>query len=307
MLLIPASTRSDIDYESYGALASGLVGSGDPLTDTLTFTLPGDGEYSIDSIRDYTDPNAVFLIDPGGWTQVGFINQPEVTDELNQIRLEAEKELDVPFISGITGGVRYTEREKDFINRRQFIRANSTWVAGPNGALVAPISASTVIGQTNDGGTGIPIIAYNPAGLVSDGTYTLDPASNPPSWIVEEEVLTLYAMANIDDEWNGVPVRGNFGFQYIDTDQASTGTLAGVGTQTIEESYDNFLPSANLSFEIQEDTFLRFAAARSLTRARLDQLAANQDLMTNPAVCQDTDADGQPDFDSAKLQSSRRL
>ncbi|MEO0755055.1 MAG: TonB-dependent receptor, partial [Pseudomonadota bacterium] len=109
---------------------------------------------------------------------------------------------------------------------------------------------------------------------------------------------TIYGMADIDHEFSGVPVRGNVGFQWVDTTQKSTGTLNFFGNQTlqtVEESYDDFLPSLNLSAEIQDNTFLRFAAAKTVTRPRLDQLAANQGLDTNNNVCIDTDGDELPD------------
>lgn len=298
--------RSDIDYESYAALASGLVGNGQgPLNDDLTIFFDDDGEYRLDPSQDYTDPETLFLIDPGGWGQVGFINEPMVEDELTQIRLEAEREMDMPFISGLVGGILFTERTKEFELGRAFLRSNDTWFAGPNGALVNDIPGSIVVGTTDDGGTGFPIVAYDPAALVNDGTYTVDPTSGP-AWIVDEEILTLYGMANFDTEFAGVPVLGNVGFQFVDTQQASTGTLAGTGEQTIEEEYDNFLPSANFSFEVMPDTFVRLAAAQTITRARMDQLAANQDITFNPQVCADTDGDGAPDalgFETQDLDS----
>ena len=287
--------RNDIDYESYGALASGLVGSGvNDLTDNLTIRFDDDGEYVLQPSQDYTNPDTLFLIDPGGWGQVGFINEPEVEDELSQLRLEAEKDLEVPFISGLVGGALYTERRKQFELGRTFIRSNDTWFAGPNGNLVNDIPDNLVVGVTDDGGTGFPILAYDPASLLTDGTYTLDPVQGP-AWVVNEEIVTLYAMANIDDEVGGIPVRGNVGFQFVDTTQASTGTLAGVGTQTVEETYDNFLPSANLAFEVMPDTFVRLGAAQTITRARLDQLEASQNIFFNPQVCSDENGDGAPD------------
>ena len=44
-----------------------------------------------------------------------------------------------------------------------------------------------------------------------------------------------------------------------------------------------------------EDTFIRVAYAKTITRARLDQLAANQNITVNPLSCSDTNADQIPD------------
>ena len=60
-------------------------------------------------------------------------------------------------------------------------------------------------------------------------------------------------------------------------------------------SYGNWLPSMNLSFEIMPDTFIRIAAAKTITRSRLDQMTANQNITVNPLSCTDTNGDQIPD------------
>ncbi|MCR9078843.1 MAG: TonB-dependent receptor [Hyphomonadaceae bacterium] len=292
-----ALDRKDIDYESY----AGTGGARSGAQDTLTYNFDGDGEYSINSMLDYTDPSVVVLTDPGGWGQVGFINEPTVGDELTQIRLDAEYELDTPFITSVVAGYLRTEREKDFALDRTFLRNNASWTNGVDplntNQRFLTIPSTSIVGATGDGGTGIPIIAYDPARLLSDGTYTLESAVGP-SWVVEEEIDTFYGMANIETALGTMPLLGNVGFQFIETTQSSTGTLTfgqNQSEQTVEESYDNFLPSLNLNLEIMDDTFIRFAAAQTLTRARLDQLAANQSLGFDFTICQDTNNDEVPD------------
>ncbi len=296
--------RSDIDYESYAGTGRGILGSFDfgngvfngvrdpALVAPVTFNFDGDGEYSISTPTDFTDPNVVLLTDPGGWGQVGFSRQPDIEDELTQLRLEADYELENDFVSSVKVGYLRTDREKSFTDNAFFIRPGPNFV---NSELAIPTSA--ILGQTDSGGIGLNIIAYDPASLATDGTYILE-ETGATAWVVEEEINTFYAMANLDSEFNGIPVRGNVGFQWVDTTQASTGTLTGVGEQTVETSYDNFLPSANLSFEVADSTFIRLAAAQTLTRARLDQLAANQTFERNAAVCPDAvDANGLPNPD----------
>lgn len=276
--------RNDIDYESYG----GTGASGTGAFDTLTFNFDDDGEYSIDHQLDYTDPNVVLLTDPGGWGQVGFIKEPKIEDELDQIRGEAEYELDTPFISSLVGGVLYTQREKTFDSNEAFLRATPAFGNG------LTIPSNLILGSTNSGNIGLDIIAYSTASLLTDGTYLVEKATFDTEWSVEEEITTFYAMANLDYELGGMPVRGNVGFQYVDTTQTSTGTLNFGGNQfiqNVDESYDNFLPSLNLNIEVAEDTFVRLAAAQTVTRPRLDQLAANQGLNTNNQVCIDNNGD----------------
>lgn len=280
--------RNDIDYESYAG--TGFAGSGP--TDTLGFGFHDDGRYEIAAGLDYTDPSVVVLTDPGGWGQVGFIKQPKIEDELNQLRLEAAYDLDNGMISTVRGGILFTDREKTFDSNESFIRASSAFV---NGELAIP--TNRILGQTDSGTIGLNIIAYDPSSFLTDGTYALDKATFDTEWIVEEEITTFYAMAEIDSMFNGVPVFGNFGFQYQDVDQSSTAKLQGGGErqQTLGASENYFLPSANLSFEVSPDTFLRLAAAQTVTRPRLDNLAANQSVSINNQVCADTDGDFAPD------------
>ncbi len=280
--------RNDIDYESYAG--TGFAGAGP--TDTLGFGFDDDGAYQIAAGLDYTDPGVVTLTDPGGWGQVGFLKEPIIDDELNQLRLEAEYDLENDFISGVKAGILFTDREKNFDSNENFLRAGPSFVAGE-----LSVPANRIVGATNSGSIGLDILAYDPSSFLTDGTYTLEKATFDTEWTVEEEIATFYAMANIDSTFNGAPLTGNFGFQYQDVDQSSTANLQGGGerTQTLGASNSYFLPSANLAFEIQPDTFLRFAAAQTVTRPRLDNLAANQTVSINNQVCADTDGDFAPD------------
>lgn len=280
--------RNDIDYESYAG--TGFAGSGP--TDTLGIGFADSGAYRLLAGLDYTDPGVVVLTDPGGWGQVGFLKRPKIEDELNQLRLEAAYELDTAFIRGIKAGVIRTDREKTFDSNEDFLRAGPSFV---NGELAIP--SNRIIGATNSGSINLDIIAYNPASFLTDGTYTLDKATFDTEWVVKEEINTFYAMAEIDSTLGSVPVLGNVGFQYQNVDQSSTAKLQGGGErqQTLGAENDYFLPSANLSFEVAPDTFLRLAAAKTVTRPRLDNLAANQTVSINNQVCADTDGDFVPD------------
>lgn len=278
--------RDDVDYESYAG--TGRNGSGP--ADTLTFNFAPDGQYSIDGLIDYTDPANVLLTDPGGWGQVGFLREPETNDELHQLRAEAYWEFDGGFIDRIVAGWLYTDRSKDFDNNGTFLRPGTGFV---NSSLAIP--SSIIVGQTNSKGIGQDIIAYDPASLLTSGAYLLQRATDDTEWLVEEQIHNFYIQANIDGDLGSVPVRGNIGLRYVDTSQSSTGTISGGRINEVSASYDNWLPSVNLGFEIMPDTFIRLGFAKTITRARLDQLAANQNINFNPLSCSDTNNDQIPD------------
>jgi iron complex outermembrane recepter protein len=276
--------RNDIDYESYGGTGRARSGA----QDRLTFTFPADGQYSIDGLVDYTNPANALLTDPGGWGQVGFLKQPIIQDELHQLRAETFWEFDGGFIDRITVGWLYTDRQKNFDSNESFLRPTAAFGNGLR------VPANAIVGATNTKSLNNNILAYDPSTFLTDGTYLVEKANFDTQWVVEEQVHNIYIQANIDGDLGPVPVRGNIGLRYADTQQGSTGTIAG-GINTVSASYDNWLPSMNLSFEVKPDTFIRLAAARTITRPRLDQMTANQNIGFNTQSCVDTNNDQRPD------------
>lgn len=288
--------RTDIDYESYAGTAfQALFGprNNDPgIRGSITFNTPANGAYTIDSEINYADPNSIVLTDPGGWGQVGFINSPNIEDELTQLRGSLGKELDVSILDRVEVGAIHTSRAKSFRNDRTFLRAGAAF---QNGELAIPLDS--IVGTTDTGSIGLDIVAYDPSDLLS--VYTLDPveAINAPFYGINESINILYAKADFSaaDE----RLQGNIGVQFHDVEQSSSGRLESASIQPrIQEAgtdYTHVLPSLNLSYNVKENLVLRGAIGKSVTRPRLDDLAANQSFTTNNLVCPDTDNDLVPD------------
>lgn len=276
--------RTDIDLESYSGTGSGFgVGA----SDNLAFSQVSGGAFAFASQLNYADPSLMLLTDPQGWGQVGFLKQPSTEDELTAVRLEAERFLDGP-IASVEVGVNFTERNKGKRSDESFID-----LTNPGATNTAAIPTNLLIGSTSLDFIGIPgMVSYDPFAVLASGLYTLRPNTNADvitkSWDVDENVITAYIMANVDTTLGGVPTVGNFGVQYVDTDQSSTGASVlsgGINQFTAGDEYTEWLPSANLQFEVMDNTFVRVGAARTLARARMDQLRASQELSLNSAVC----------------------
>ena len=331
---ISSMERSDIDYESYAGLVhdrgnrgftNATANNTDPATrvncpddaaantcskdqaianalDRFTISTPGSGEYSIKSSKDYTSRTLVYLTNPHGWGgQMGYINEPKVEDELTSLRLEADYELENEFFSSVVGGLLYSSREKSYNKLETRITAGSNWT---DGRLAIP--SGLVQGSTDSGGLGLNVIAYNTASLISQGIYNKSNNTNADSkWNVSEKVTTLYAMGDVDYVYNGVPVRGNVGFQFVSTKQSSTAKsniLTKSEERAFESDYTHFLPTLNLNFDVTNDSIVRVALAKSITRARLDELAANRSLSLDADVCPDANNDKIPDsFNSSAV------
>lgn len=107
---------------------------------------------------------------------------------------------------------------------------------------------------------------------------------------IQEDTEALYLMANFDFAWGDVPVSGNFGIRYVETDTKTIGLqnvgggngvpiTDGVGVTNDflapvsygpEES--EVLPSLNLNFELTDNDVLRFAAAEVIGRPPVGQM-----------------------------------
>ena len=119
---------------------------------------------------------------------------------------------------------------------------------------------------------------------------------------VFEKVFAAYAMVNFDTEIGGIPVTGNLGLRRVETDQSATvlenvGAHPELGAQYIVDDlgivnnyyapkikgidYVDYLPSLNLSFKITEDSQIRLAAAKVMSRPPINRLAGDASATAN--------------------------
>lgn len=113
------------------------------------------------------------------------------------------------------------------------------------------------------------------------------------SYIVDEDTHTLYLQGNFSSDWV-VPFSGNVGVQMVRTfldihlnntlasqtievDGATYPTLSGTplpynGTAVRNRSFTDFLPRANIAFDLTEDSKLRFAFTKTLTQLDTNDL-----------------------------------
>jgi len=275
--------RKDIILESYSG--TGTAGSG--ATDDMGFTMDGITGAVFSPSLDYTDPNLILLTSPQGWGsgvvpggQLGYDNRPDIDDELNQFALSMERELGGS-ISGVEFGVNIATREKTKGNDEFFLGLAS-------GATEAPLQ--DVTGVTDLSFLGIPgMISYDPLALIASGIYSRAPNPNADvaikGWTVEEDTNVAYVMFRLDTEVGRFPLTGNFGLQYMDVDQSSDALAASGTTGRVSASggddWSELLPSVNLSMEVADNTYVRFAAARTVSKARMDDLRASFEYSYN--------------------------
>lgn len=140
-----------------------------------------------------------------------------------------------------------------------------------------------------------------------------DFVGNDTSWSVLqsgdvfEEVTSAYIMANLDMEVAGIPITGNIGIRRVDSKQASTflqnvdgnpedgaqfitdevGLIADTfRPEILVDEYTDYLPSLNLNFQITDNSYIRFAAAKVMGRAPINQLFANSGVQINEPIAE---------------------
>jgi TonB-dependent receptor len=129
----------------------------------------------------------------------------------------------------------------------------------------------------------IPIInAFDDAfGMYSNtGMFALtgiDNNSAQGNWVtVDERDIGGFLQGVYDGEVAGLPVKADFGLRYVDTKQESTGYTGGATAPqqlTANKSYDDWLPSANISVSATDDIVVRAAVARVMARPNLNFLS----------------------------------
>jgi len=261
--------RDESILETY----AGTVG----VKDTVSYTTDGNGVPSFRYGLNYADPAIIKLTDSGGWGQDGYIKFPKVTDQLKAARVSVRKDLEGLF-SGVDFGLNYSERTKERNVDEYFLTLkNGPAVTVPGSLLVSPTSLSFV---------GVPgILSYDAQGALNS-LYNLRRNINNrdiinKQWAVTEKVTTAYTKLDIETEVGSVNVRGNVGVQAINTNQSSNAFAVSTGTGNSStafkgsDSYTDLLPSLNLAFGLADEQTIRFGVAKTMARARLDQLRAS--------------------------------
>jgi TonB-dependent receptor len=96
---------------------------------------------------------------------------------------------------------------------------------------------------------------------------------------VEEEDKGAFVQADFNTSIAGLTVRGNVGIRYARTDTSSSGFL-NTEYVTVDNTYEDTLPSFNLAVEPREDLVLRFGAAKVMSRPALGDLTPGGSLST---------------------------
>lgn len=272
--------------------------------ETISFTTEGNGITHLNPSLNYGDYDTIFLTDPGNWgggpRRSGFVGHPKIEDEIKAIRLSANRALD-SFIDNVGFGVNYAERTKDKQNWQ-----STLWLPGNISHAAIPEQYRTGITDSSFFGTPHGIVGYDALGLYHSGFWQpIDSIDDPNAnindrisdvtntWKVTEKLTTVFVKLGLNTEIGGLPLTGNIGLMSVTTDQSSdigytSGTLIPGTTDlnysivTQGDKYTDVLPSLNLALELPNDMKLRFGAAITQARPRMDDLAGGAGYTVQP-------------------------
>lgn len=268
---------------------SGLLGIADskydsPETTTWLFQVV-DSEVNLDFTRNPRLPSistAVDLTDPASYTTAALRIRPEtIQDASRTARLDldwGDDEANLKF------GVLLTGYEKD-----RFRRSNDRAVVAPlvseysmrlpvtdfassignsgqfpSNYLVADPAVANTIGFTDRSG----------ATVMASTLSSTAPTRQNDTWKILESTYGGYIESNVATTLAGRPLTINAGTRIVKTSQTSDGFSNGEAV-SIDNSYDDVLPSGNVKLEVSENALLRASFAQTITRPSLDALRPN--------------------------------
>jgi len=243
--------------------------------------LGGNGNQAWSSNQNLTNPANVVLTNNPNWAEM---RTPKYKDEIKSLRLSGKRDLEGIF-SAVETGLNYNQRDKSVTSDIFGLTLASPDVAIPASALRAPVAI-------NIGGINTNVLSWDVPSVL--GLYTIAPkdpwSSQSNKYAVHEKVTTAYAKLDVDSELGIVPVRGNVGIQAVHTQQASDGFAwndaggtpgAPAGGSVIPISggatYNDFLPSLNLAFNLPQNFVARVGLAKTMARPRMDDMRAGAD------------------------------
>lgn len=262
------------------------------------------GDLQFTSSTDFADRSVVKLTDVMGWgggpgsPQAGYVASPKLSDKIDNLRLAATRDLGWGPLNRVEAGLNLVNRDKRSTTQEGFLV-----IAG----ATDPFAGLTIPGSGVSNVAGINIATWDPRnslGSVYDLRANTYGTVINRNWGVKEDVTTGYAKFDMDGELFGLPYSGNVGAQLVRTKQKSTGFVNDAGqcagstpdtcsSQSGGKTFNDVLPSLNLSFELASDTVARLGLGKTLSRPKMNDMRASIDA---PSVVTPTEPGEQAYF-----------
>ena len=259
---------------------------------------------------DITDPD-LFLANAANAVYARRRFVTDRTDRIWAARLDIDREFD-GFITSVKFGGRVSDHNRTNDNARN---NDLNTLAAINGQTPAQLIAQanqqcrvpfTTTSYMKGMGTNVTRWAtfdndclFRTFTGSDDALPTPEDGRDPSDIDVTERIYAAYAMANFESDIGNVPFSGNVGLRWVKTDITSIGfrqpyriTIDTAGdtysigvdptrpleTNRVKGSYNYFLPSANIAFDLSQEVKLRLAAYRAIARSGIESFGAGVSL-----------------------------
>jgi iron complex outermembrane receptor protein len=297
------SSKRDTRAESYAGLGrAGLSSQG--ANNIRSYTYNGDGLVFSNNSQSFDNYARVRLAGPQSWggslapitalatpaaaaagigfaqAQDGFVNTGVFDEELDAMRFNLKADFPDSAVKSLELGVRYSHHKKAKVNQGYFLTAQTYPSDGP-------IPEDARRGTANLGWAGLGnVVAYDALSLINSSFYKrwsaaeLEPDRMGDTYTIKETVWQPYVQAEFEKNIGAVRMFGNAGLQGVLTKQRGSGYNSLIGAALVDiatpvndgADYARVLPSLNANFELGNGHTLRFAAAKVISRARIDYL-----------------------------------
>lgn len=234
------------------------------------------------------------------------------TDELKEGRLNLSWNHEIGNFKGIDSGMAYSQRN---VERTSWNNDAWNAFSGYHVSLPSSLFTVTPLDNVFGSGAQVPsaYLKFDPYAYMdylnqpsllpqsNDPAYYSDLSrfpngpmaidyTKPSMWGVKEKVSSVF----LDTKWEGSGWSANAGLRMVHVDSTSIGIsrelLSAVKSPndttfinnwgpttvtSVSNSYNSYLPSANLKFDLTEDTVLRLAASKTVTRPTLSQMSVD--------------------------------
>jgi iron complex outermembrane recepter protein len=218
----------------------------------------------------------------------------ETEDKKSVFQVDAERMLDLAWIEKIHFGLRYSEksfisnqyRTSDIKKTLDDVDLDNT--AAQDGAV--GISGNGFMSGVDNGSSLLGGFQYVPFDRMLDTYFALGyvPELRPQDFYdIEEEIVSAFVETDWAFDIASFPTRLNVGVRYVTTDvtgKANSKVSTDDGTRYDPDenggTYDNILPSLNMTVEFSDELIGRFSVARVMNRAPLKDLSGYFNVST---------------------------
>ncbi|MDN4504330.1 TonB-dependent receptor [Alteromonadaceae bacterium BrNp21-10] len=206
-----------------------------------------------------------------------------LTDEMANLNLDIQRDIEWGVFHSLLVGGRYTDRTKENDQLVDWERSakqdHGLTDYGMSYSIGGDYNAPDIYTFRN--WAEVAEVAF---GGVVDHNDPSNSKDDIASWKLQESNTAFYVQLNMSGDLGSVPFTGNLGVRYAKTEVTSIGHeqidvwledadgnwyQPGPTPTQVNHDYDELLPSLNMTFNITDDSQIRFALARTMSRPPL--------------------------------------